>query len=134
MSRGIYLFMWSYQGSFRISCQMLIRNVLKELGAEGNAEVFLVGARIPESTNSNEVCIEPEDGKWSLSIFSGLLDSIESIYANHHSKDMFYSDPASMRDKPKWMRQDSTRRAVENALKAMMKLTMLFLSAVLLDV
>lgn len=117
MSRGIYLFMWSYQESFRISCQMLIRDVLKELGAEGNAEVFLVGARVPESTNTNGVCIEPEDGKWPLSIFSGLLDSIESIYANHHSKDMFYSDPASMRDKPKWMRQDSTRRAVENALK-----------------
>src|SRR5690606_17712781 len=30
---------------------------------------------------------------------------------------MFYGDKASNRDKPKWMRQDSTRRAVENALK-----------------
>lgn len=45
MSRGIYLFMWAYQESFRISVQTLIRDVLKELGAEGNAEVFLVGAR-----------------------------------------------------------------------------------------
>lgn len=30
---------------------------------------------------------------------------------------MFYDDAASRRDKPKWMRQDSTRRAIENALK-----------------
>lgn len=117
MSRGIYLFMWGYQESFRISCQLLIRDVLKEIGAEVNAEVFLVGARAPESKNKNEVCIEPEDGKWNLSIFNGLLDSIESIYDNHHLKNMFYGDSASMRDKPKWMRQDSTRRAIENALK-----------------
>lgn len=117
MSRGIYLFMWGYQESFRISCQMLIRDVLEALGAEGNAEVFLVGARAPESNNKNEVCIEPEDGKWSLSIFSGLLDSIESIYNTHHLQNMFFGDEPSMRDKPKWMRQDSTRRAVENALK-----------------
>lgn len=30
---------------------------------------------------------------------------------------MFYGDEASNRDKPKWMRQDSTRRAVEDSLK-----------------
>lgn len=117
MSRGISLFMWGYQESFRISFQCLIRDVLKELGAEENAEVFLVGARAPESKNKNNVCIEPEDGKWSLSIFSGLLDSIESIYDDHHLQNMFFGDETSMRDKPKWMRQDSTRRAVENALK-----------------
>lgn len=116
MSRGIYLFMWGYQESFRVSCQYLIRDVLEELGAEGNAEVFLVGARAPESKNKNEVCIEPEDGKWSLSIFKGLLDSIESIYSTHHLQNIAYGDAASNRDKPKWMRQDSTRRAVENAL------------------
>lgn len=117
MSRGIYLFMWAYQESFRISVQTLIRDVLKELGAEGNAEVFLVGARGPESKNRNEVCIEPEDGRWSLSIFRGLLDSIEAIYDTHHLQSMFYGDEASNRDKPKWMRQDSTRRAVEDSLK-----------------
>ena len=89
MSRGIYLFMWGYQESFRISCQCLIRNVLEELGAEGNAEVFLVGARTPASNNKNEVCIEPEDGKWSLSIFRGLLDSIESIYDTHDLQNIF---------------------------------------------
>ncbi|WP_442777612.1 hypothetical protein ACQUGU_12340 [Acinetobacter baumannii] len=118
MSRGIYLFMWAYQESFRRLSQLLIQDVLKELGAEGNAEVFLVGARAPESTNKNEVCIEPEDGKWSLSIFEGLLDSIESIYDNHRLQSMAFGDQASMRDKPKWMRQDSTRRAIENALKS----------------
>lgn len=117
MSRGIYLFMWGYQESFRISSQCLIRNVLEELGAEGNAEVFLVGARAPASNNKNEVCIEPEDGKWSLSIFRGLLESIESIYDTHDLQNIFYGDEVSNRDKPKWMRQDSTRSAVEDALK-----------------
>lgn len=117
MSRIISLFMWGYQESFRISCQCLIRDVLEELGAEGNAEVFLVGARAPESNNKNEVCIEPEDGKWSLSIFRGLLNSIESIYSTHRLQNMFFGDEPSMRDKPKWMRQDSTRRAIENTLK-----------------
>jgi len=69
----IYLFMWGYQESYRISIQILVRNVLKLLGAAKDAEVFLVGALAPGSKNSNPVCVEPEDGKWSLSLFDGLL-------------------------------------------------------------
>jgi len=33
----IYLFMWGYQESYRISIQLLARNVLKELGVEHEA-------------------------------------------------------------------------------------------------
>ncbi|MDT9673744.1 hypothetical protein F6R97_03615 [Pseudomonas sp. JV414] len=114
----IYLFMWGYQVSYRIHIRSLARNVLKELGAPAEAEVLLVGARSPESKNPNPVCVEPEDGKWPLTLFDGLLDSVESTYRDHNLQTIFYSDEPSMRDKPEWIRRDSVRTSVGEALKA----------------
>jgi hypothetical protein len=116
--RGINLFMWGYQDSYRIHIRSLARKVLKQLGAPAEAEVLLVGARKPESTNRNPVCVEPEDGKWPLVLFDGLLDAVESTYDNHEMQNMFYGDDASMRDKPEWMRRDSVRTSVGQALQA----------------
>lgn len=113
----INLFMWGYQSHYRIQIQRLARDVLKRLGAPSEMEVLLVGARSPNSDNRNPVCIEPEDGKWPLSLFDSLLDSIEFAYNNHEMQDLYFGDAPSMRDKPEWMRQDSVRTSVEQALK-----------------
>lgn len=115
--RVINLFMWGYQEHYRIRIQILARDVLKVLGAPSEAEVLLVGARRPNSENRNPVCVEPEAGKWPLSLFDGLLDSVESTYLNHDMQSLFYGDEASMRDKPEWMRRDSVRISVGQALK-----------------
>ncbi|MGP2832035.1 hypothetical protein ACTVKO_01820 [Serratia nevei] len=114
----IYLFMWGYQASYRVHVQSLARDVLKKLGAPADAEVLLVGARRPGSKNPNPVCVEPEDGKWQLSLFEGLLDSVESSYQSHRLQKMFFGDEPSMRDKPEWMRRDSVRTSVGKALEA----------------
>ncbi|MGX9934804.1 hypothetical protein ACVFVO_05425 [Advenella kashmirensis] len=114
----IYLFMWGYQASYRIQIQILARNVLAKLGAPTDAEMLLVGARRPGSQNKNPVCVEPENGKWQLSLFQGLLDSVESTYQNHRLQNMFFGDESSMRDKPEWMRRDSVRISVSKALEA----------------
>lgn len=115
--RGINLFMWGYQISYRIRIRLLVHEVLKLLGAQAEAEVLLVGARKPGSKNRNPVCVEPEDGKWPPALFEGLLDSVESTYRNHDLQNMVYGDEASMRDKPEWMRRDSVRTSVRKALK-----------------
>lgn len=115
--RVINLFMWGYQDSYRIRIQILARDVLKALGAPTEAEVLLVGVRSPNSGDRNPVCVEPEDGKWPLSLFDGLLDSVESNYRNHDMQNMFFGDEPSMRDKPEWMRRDSVRTSVKQALK-----------------
>ena len=83
---------------------------------DAGAECLLVGARIPGRKNPNGVCIEPEDGKWPLSLFVGLLDDIEAEVANHPSQNLFYGDKPSMRDKPENIRRDSVRRAVQKLL------------------
>lgn len=114
----IYLFMWRYQTSYRVHIQILARNVLEKLGAPPDAEVLLVGARRPDSKNTNPICVEPEDGKWQLSLFEGLLDSVELTYQNHRSQNMFFGDEPSMRDKPEWIRRDSVRTSVGKALEA----------------
>lgn len=115
--RTIYLFMWGYQGSYRISLQGLARIVLSKLGVMDDAYVLLVGARAPGSSNPNPVCVEPEDGQWPLALFEGLLDDVESKYKGHRLQTMFYSDAASMNDKPEWMRRDSVKMAVADALQ-----------------
>lgn len=114
----INLFMWGYQPHYRIAVELLARDVLRELGVDVEATVLLVGARCPGSKNPNPVCVEPEDGKWPLSLFDGMLESIESIYNNHSLQNIFYGDEPSMRDKPEAMRRDSVSTAVGRALSA----------------
>ncbi|MCS6121093.1 hypothetical protein G3444_19635 [Shewanella baltica] len=114
----ITLFMWGYQEYYRIHVQVLVRNVLEKIGAPAEAEVLLVGARSPSSKNINSVCIEPEKGKWELSLFEGLLDSIEFNYQNHHLQNMFFNDAPSMQDKPEWMRRSSVQTSISKALEA----------------
>ncbi|STQ90003.1 hypothetical protein [Iodobacter fluviatilis] len=118
VGRVINLFMWEYQESYRIQIRSLARDVLEVLGAPAEAEVLIVGARSPNSMNPNPVCVEPENGKWHLSLFDGLLDSVESTYRNHDSQNIFYSDGPSMRDKPEWIRRDSVRTSVGKALRS----------------
>jgi hypothetical protein len=81
----ITLFMWGYQHSLRYEVESRTNNVLKELGVvAGGVECLLVGARRPGSNNANGVCVEPEDGKWSLGLFDGLLAAIEAQIAVRH--------------------------------------------------
>ena len=115
----INLFMWSYQTHFRHRFEHLANKVIEELGEPAaGAECLLVGARIPDRPNPNDVCVEPEDGKWPVHLFDGLPDSIRTEVANHPSQNIFYGDEASMRDKPENIRRDSVRRAVQKALVA----------------
>lgn len=108
--------MWGYQPHYRLAVERLARDVLKDLGADVEIAVLLVGARRPGINNPNPVCVEPEDGKWPLSLFDGLLESIESSYDKHPLQDIFYGDAPSNRDKPEMMRRDSVSTAVYRAL------------------
>ena len=112
----ISLFMWGYQSHFRHRIEYLARDVLKGLGVSVDAMALLVGVCRPGHANQNPVCVEPEDGRWPLALFDGLVDSVEDVYSKHHLQDMFFGDEPSMRDKPEWMRRDSVTTAVRLAL------------------
>ena len=116
--KPIKLFMWGYQPHYRSQLEYCMNRVMKELGvSEPGAECLLVGARILGKQNPNAVCVEPEDGKWPIELFDGLLDQIEAEFKQHPMQRMFYTDEPSMRDKPENIRRDSVRRAVQTALK-----------------
>ena len=109
--------MWGYQSHFRRSLERNMNKVMEELGvSEAGAECFLVGAKIPGRQNPNGVCIEPEDGKWPIDLFDGLLDLIEVEVANHPWRNMFCTHEPSMRDHPENIRRDSVRTAVQKKL------------------
>ena len=92
--------------------------VMNALGvAESGVECLLVGARRLGSQNPNKVCIEPEDGKWTVDLFDGLLDLIEEEVAKHDLQNVFYGDAPSMKEKPEVIRRDSVREAVQKMLK-----------------
>lgn len=112
----IDLFMFSYQRSFRGALEILSRNVFQKIGVDAAPKILLVGTRAPGSTARHPVCIEPEDGEWTLELFANLLDEVESIIPNHPLQKMFYGDEPRTRDKPENIRRSSVRMAVEAGL------------------
>ena len=115
--KSINLFMWGYQRHFQFQFERLMNNVMKELNISGTrAECLLVGAKIPSRKNPNNVCIEPEDGKWPIGLFDGLLDAIEAEVTDHPLQNIYYGDAPSMQDKPENIRRDSVCIAIQKAL------------------
>lgn len=116
--KSIRLFMWGYQPHFQLLFEHLMDRVMNALGVpESGVECLLVGARIPGHQNPHDVCIEPEDGKWKVNLFDGLLDLIEEEVATHPSQNIFYTDAPSRQDQPENIHRDSVRRAVQKMLR-----------------
>ncbi len=115
----INLFMWDYQPHFRIQFEVLLSSVLEELGLEeAGGKCLLVGAKMPGANVVHDVCIEPEDGQWPISLFTKLPTAIKEHINNHPLRDILYGDEPRMRDKPENIRQDSVRKAVQDTLAA----------------
>ena len=94
-----------------------MNEVMRKIGvSKAKAECFLVGARIPSRQNPNGVCIEPEDGKWPITLFDGLLNAIEAEISTHPLQEIFYTDAPSMQDKSENIHRDAVRKAVLKAL------------------
>lgn len=118
MSHFINLFMWSYQTHFRIALEIRAKGVFEKLGAETEPKVFLVGLRRPGLGPGHPVCVEPEDGEWSVTLFEGLSNTVEAAIPKHPLQKMFYGDELSMREKPTRIRQltiaDEVKRRLED--------------------
>lgn len=115
-SNTINLFMWGYQQHFRSRLGSRAKGVLQSLGIPLIPKVLLVGTRRPGSDDRNAVCVEPEDGEWPVTMFDGLVESVEKVIARHPLQSMFYGDEPSMREKPERIRRDSVREAVKRTL------------------
>lgn len=114
--QSIDLFMWGYQPYFRWSLGYLMEQVLEKLGTTSKVDALVVGAMRP-GAHGHPVCVEPEKGDWPLSLFSGLLESVERIYKDHPAHQIFYGDENSMREKPERIRRNAVTSAVRAALK-----------------
>lgn len=112
----INLFMWGYQHHFRAILEIRAKGVFQALGLYLEPKALLVGVRKPDSEDRNEVCVEPEDVEWSLSLFEDLPNTVEEIIKQHPLRNMYYGDEPSMREKPERIRCDSVREAVKRAL------------------
>jgi len=109
--------MWGYQSHYRTQIENLMDSVMRELGVQdAGAKCLLVGAKIPGAQVPHDVCVEPEDGQWPLSLFAELPAAVDEIIKTHPLQSMRYGDEASMRDKPENMRRDTVRKAVQAAL------------------
>lgn len=114
----IKLFMWGYQSHYRLNVEDLLKRTLLALGAdETGGKCLVVGAKIPNVDVMHNVCVEPERDQWLVSLFDNLLSTIDEQIKSHPLQDIFYSDEASMRDKPEQIRRDSVRKAVQECLK-----------------
>lgn len=117
MKQTIRLFMWGYQPHFAITLRSLAEGIFNELGVSLKPDVLLVGVLKPDG-EGHPVCVEPEDGKWDLSIFDSIPEEFPKTIKNHRLQTMMYGDQASMNDKPENIRRSSATIVVRNALKA----------------
>jgi hypothetical protein len=115
--KSIHLFMWGYQEHFTIAIRRLTEDVLKQIRAAEEVQVFLVGVRSPGTGAAHPVCVEPENGMWPLALFSGIEAEVERIYQEHPGHQMFYTHAETMRDKPENIRRISVRDSVQQRLE-----------------
>jgi hypothetical protein len=117
MKQLIHLFMWGYQQHFASTLRHHAEDVFRELGVSLKPDVLLVGVLKPEAAG-HPVCVEPEDGKWELSLFDAIPGEFPKTIKNHRLQTMMYGDEASMNDKSENIRRSSATIIVRNALKS----------------
>lgn len=117
MKREIKLFMWGYQEHFAWNLSRLSEQVFKELGLDLKPDVLLVGVLKIGVEERHRVCVEPEDGKWSVSLFTDVPARFEETIQTHPLNRMFYDDKPTMRDKPENIRRSSATMVVQNSLQ-----------------
>ena len=111
--------MWGYQLYFRDAVQYCMTEVLKELGVrDARPECFLVGVRIPGQAVRNEVCVEPEDGRWPLALFSSVLDTVERELEDVPSMAIAGADDQTIRERREQNYRHLVGRVVLEALMA----------------
>lgn len=116
MGKVITMFMWGYQGSFRVHLELKAKRVLQEIAPTLDPDALLVGIRVPERQDVWPVCVEPEDGEWETAPFLACFDRAEDIYQSHEGHNILYGDEARTRDQPENIRKSSVRRAVQETL------------------
>jgi DisA bacterial checkpoint controller nucleotide-binding len=105
-------FMWGYQQLFRIGFESFAGRVLTEVDPALKPRAILIGIRSRDGQGL-PVCIEPEDGPWELRLFDGLEEDVDNRFASHESQKMMYGDEPSNEIKPRLMRKDAVRQAVQ---------------------
>ena len=116
-ANSINLFMGGYQPDFRLHFEKLMNRVFQALGVpESGVDCLLIGVGLPGRSNPNGVCIEPEDDKWPIGLFDGLLNLIEAEFTDHPVQNMFCGDKPSI-DELESIRRDSVRIAVQKTMK-----------------
>lgn len=98
-------FIWGYQEHFRIGLNRLCDEVLTALGAEIETKTFLVAVLVADSEltideNRDAVCIEPEEDKGLVSLFSCLRDRVLKAQPQHEMQRMHYGSEQARHDKP----------------------------------
>lgn len=118
MGKVVNMFMWGYQGSFRINVEIRARGIIQEIAPTLEPDVLLVGVRVPESADGLPVCVEPEDEEWDTAIFADCAKRADEIYATHEGHNILYGDEARTRDQPENIRKSSVNRAVCEAFES----------------
>ena len=116
MGKVITMFMWGYQGSFRIHLEGKAKRVLEDIAPTLDPDALLIGVRVPERSDILPVCVEPEDGEWETGPFLECFNRAAEIYKTHEEHKILYGDEARTRDQPENIRKSSVKQAVQEVL------------------
>lgn len=112
MERYLQYFMWGYQEHFARQLAHASEAVLEDIGlGKVSTRGLVVGVVSPGRTNTNAVCVSPEDGI-DIRPWLGLPALVSQVVKDHPMQQMHYGDAPSMNDKPEHILRDSVRHAV----------------------
>lgn len=113
----IRLFMWGYQPHFKVHAQTFAEGIFNKLDKNLNPNVFLIGILCEENADRHPICIQPEDPRYPLEIFSDILKISEEFEQLDERSNLFYSDPDSERDVKHRIKFDSIKNAVQKIIR-----------------
>jgi len=94
------------------------QEVLQVIAPAVEPRAILVGIRTSGNKEGPPVCVDPDEGDWDPTFFSGCAVRAEHIYATHPDQSIICGDAARMHDKPENIRGKSVREAVQEVTGA----------------
>ena len=109
-------FMWPWQVFFRISCQTTAESLFNSLDKNLQPNVFIIGFNVNPNSNSEKMCIEPENLEHLLGEFNNINSIANEIRNSDEDRNMLYSGPGMQEEMDIRFQARTFREALEKLL------------------
>lgn len=113
----ITLFMWPFQGHFRVGVTVRAEALFQELDQALDPEVLLIGRYEESRKDRHPLCIEPEDGDFRLQDLAGLEGQVQAALTDDPEASVFDSHPGVAEQRTERVRRKAFATGVCRSLE-----------------